>query len=232
MAEVESSGGAGRETGDHLRPIGRIESCFGEKFGTPRQSGIVPEARGRLVFSDEVPPGACRGLEEFSHVWIVFLFDQVGEDEERWFVRPPRLGGNEKKGVFATRSPFRPNRIGLSLVKLESVSDEGVEVSGLDLVDGTLVLDLKPYLPYVEAIADGKGGFAKEAPRELEVRFSDEVILSEEEKALIVRVLAVDPRPAYHDDERVYGCLIDGYNVKWQVKEGRVIVLSRDLVIR
>ena len=151
------------------------------------------------------------------------------------FVRPPRLGGNEKKGVFATRSPFRPNRIGLSLVTLDAVSDDALEVSGLDLVDGTVVLDIKPYLPYVESVTDAKGGFAKEAPRELEVGFSEEIRVgfSEEELALITRVLAVDPRPAYHDDEeRIYGCLIAGYNVKWQVRRDRVIVLSSDPLIR
>ncbi len=218
-----------------MKPIGRVESCFGEKFGTPRQSGIVPEAKGRVVFEDEVPAGACRGLEEFSHVWIIFLFDQVEEGEERWFVRPPRLGGNEKKGVFATRSPFRPNRIGLSLVKLEAVHDDAIEVSGLDLVDGTQVLDLKPYLPFVEAIAEAEGGFAKEAPKELGVEFPGELRagLGEDELALITRILAVDPRPAYHDDDdRVYGCLIAGSNVKWRVEGERVIVLSRDADIR
>ena len=214
-----------------IRPIGWIESCFGEKFGTPRQSGIVPEARGRVVFSDEVPPGASRGLEEFSHVWIVFLFDQVKEEEARWFVRPPRLGGNEKKGVFATRSPFRPNRIGLSLVTLESVSDEALEVSGLDLVEGTPVLDLKPYLPYVESLPGADGGFAKEAPAPLAVEFcaGAKAGLSGETVALITRVLAVDPRPAFHDDEeRVYGCQLAGLNVKWQVKDRRVLVLAQE----
>lgn len=218
-----------------MRPIGRVESCFGEKFGTPRQSGLVPEARGRIVFSDEVPAGACRGLEDFSHVWIVFLFDQVEEKDTRWFVRPPRLGGNEKKGVFATRSPFRPNRIGLSLVKLEGVHDDSLVVSGLDLVDGTAVLDLKPYLPYVESVADAEGGFAKEAPVLLGVDFVDDLEgeIDEERRALITQILAVDPRPAYHDDEeRVYGCMIEGGNVKWRVQGGRVIVLSSDPIIR
>ncbi len=218
-----------------MRPIGRVESCFGEKFGTPRQSGLVPEARGRIVFSDEVPAGACRGLEDFSHVWIVFLFDQVEEKDTRWFVRPPRLGGNEKKGVFATRSPFRPNRIGLSLVKLEGVHDDSLVVSGLDLVDGTAVLDLKPYLPYVESVADAEGGFAKEAPVLLGVDFVDDLEgeIDEERRALITQILAVDPRPAYHDDEeRVYGCMIEGSNVKWRVQGGRVIVLSSDPIIR
>lgn len=214
-----------------MRPIGRIESCFKEKFGTPRQSGIVSEACGRVVFSDEVPRGACRGLEEFSHVWIVFLFDQVGEEEARWFVRPPRLGGNEKKGVFATRSPFRPNRIGLSLVALDSVSDDALEVSGLDLVEGTPVLDIKPYLPYVESLPEAAGGFAKEAPDPLMVEFSDtaRVGLTGEAMALITRVLAVDPRPAFHnDEERIYGCRLAGLNVNWQVKAGRVLVLSQE----
>jgi len=214
-----------------MRPIGRVESCFGEKFGTPRQSGLVPEAKGRIVFSEEVPAGACRGLEEFSHVWIVFLFDQVEEKETRWFVRPPRLGGNEKKGVFATRSPFRPNRIGLSLVALEGIFDDSLEVSGLDLVDGTVVLDIKPYLPYAEALPEAAAGFAKEAPVMLEVDFADEVRgdLSDVKVALVTRVLSIDPRPAYHDDEeRIYGCLIDDLNVKWQVRAGRVIILSQE----
>ncbi len=212
-----------------MKLIGRVESCFTEKFGTPRQSGIVPSARGRVVFSDEVPAGACRGLEEFSHLWLVFLFDQVGAEEERWFVRPPRLGGNEKKGVFATRSPFRPNRIGLSLVKLEAVCADSLEVSGLDLVDGTGVLDVKPYLPYVEALSGARGGFTEEAPAELEVVFSEgwAAEWSGDEMLLIKQALAVDPRPAYHDDpERIYGCMIAGKNVKWRVEEGRVLVLS------
>lgn len=214
-----------------IRPIGRIESCFGEKFGAPRQSGIVPEARGRIVFSDEVPAEACRGLEEFSHIWIIFLFNQVREEETRWFVRPPRLGGNKKKGVLATRSPFRPNRIGLSLVAIESVSKGALEVSGLDLVEGTPVIDIKPYLPYAEALSQANGGFAKEAPEPFVVDFCDEakVGLSDEMLALITRVLSLDPRPAFHNDEkRIYGCHLSGINVKWQVKDGRVLVLSQE----
>ena len=212
-----------------MRPIATVESCFGEKFGTPRQSGIVPSARGRIVFSPEVDRGACRGLEEFSHVWLVFIFDQVGESEVRWFVRPPRLGGNEKKGVFATRSPFRPNRIGLSLVKLEKVGEGFLEVSGLDLVEGTPVLDVKPYIPFVEAIPDARGGFAEKPPEQLEVEFPSALLeeLEESEVQLIRETLAVDPRPAYHDDpERVYGCELSGRNVRWQVVDGCVKILS------
>ena len=212
-----------------MRPIGMVESCFGEKFGTPRQSGMVPGACGRIVFAPGVDPGACRGLEEFSHVWIVFLFDQVGEDEVRWFVRPPRLGGNEKKGVFATRSPFRPNRLGLSLVKLDGVGEGFLEVSGLDLVDGTPVLDVKPYIPFVESIPDARGGFAEDPPGKLEVVFPPSLLeeLSQGEIQLIRETLAVDPRPAYHDDaERVYGCKLAGRNVQWRVVDGRIMVLG------
>ena len=209
-----------------MKPIGVVESCFGEKFGTPRQSGIVESARGRIVFSDEVDDEACRGLEEFSHLWLVFLFDQVDEEEARWLVRPPRLGGNEKKGVFATRSPFRPNRIGLSLVKFESVGVGSLEVSGLDLVDGTPILDVKPYLPYVESVPDAKGGFAETAPVRMEVVFQFDD-LEGGDRRLISEALSLDPRPAYHDDpERIYGCLLAGYEVKWRAEEGKIKVLS------
>lgn len=214
-----------------MQPIGRVQSCFSEKFGTPRQSGIIPEAKGRVLLNKAVPEDACRGLEEFSHLWIVFLFHQVLEKDTRWLVRPPRLGGNDKKGVFATRSPFRPNRIGLSLVKLEAVHAHSLEVSGLDLIDGTPVLDLKPYLPYVEALAEAEGGFAETAPLELNVHFPDgePVGWSLEHLALVKRVLALDPRPAYHKDpSRIYGCVIHGENIKWRVEKGQIIVLTSD----
>lgn len=212
-----------------MTPIGVVESCFWEKFGTPRQSGLVASARGKIVFSNEVDSEACRGLEEFSHLWILFLFDQVGEKDVRWLVRPPRLGGNEKKGVFATRSPFRPNRMGLSLVKLDQVGEGFLSVSGLDLVSGTPVLDVKPYLPYAESIPDAIGGFAEEAPERLPVevpkRLREKV--SKQELELVMEALAVDPRPAYHDDpDRVYGCLLSGYDVKWKVAEQRILVVD------
>ncbi len=212
-----------------MQPIGFVESCFGEKFATPRQSGIVSSARGRVVFTPEVDPEACRGLEEFSHLWLVFVFDQVPEDDVRWLVRPPRLGGNEKKGVFATRSPYRPNRIGLSLVKLEKVTPEGVEVSGLDLVDGTPILDLKPYLPYVESRPEAIGGFAEKSPEKLPVIFPEDLKndLSSEEINLITETLAIDPRPAYHrDPEREYGCLLAGRNIKWRAGEDGITILK------
>lgn len=212
-----------------MTPIGVVQSCYGGKFGTPRQSGIVPSARGRVILNQEVDPEACRGLEEFSHVWLVFLFDQVAEEDVRWLVRPPRLGGNEKKGVFATRSPFRPNRIGLSLVKLEKVTSEGIEVSGLDLVNGTPILDLKPYLPYVESVPEAEGGFALESPTRLPVDVPPEVAMKIDDQKLkmIVDSLAVDPRPAYHKDpDRIYGCELAGYEVKWKIQQGRVNLLE------
>ncbi|MDA8976897.1 tRNA (N6-threonylcarbamoyladenosine(37)-N6)-methyltransferase TrmO [Akkermansiaceae bacterium] len=212
-----------------MRPIGVIESCFGEKFATPRQSGLVPNAWGRIVFEDEVDSEACRGLEEFSHLWIVFVFDQVPEDEVRWLVRPPRLGGNEKKGVFATRSPFRPNRIGLSLVRIEKVTSDAVEISGLDLVEGTPVLDLKPYLPFVESVPEAVGGFAGEAPPSLAVDFPEELKsgLDKATRKFISEALALDPRPAYHrDSEREYGCLLAGFEVRWRANEETVTILS------
>lgn len=213
----------------HMTPIGVVESCYGEKFGTPRQSRLVESAYGKILFKDEVDPEAIRGLEEFSHLWIVFLFDQVAEEDVRWLVRPPRLGGNEKKGVFATRSPFRPNRIGLSLVKLEGVGPGVLEISGLDLVTGTPVLDVKPYLPYVESVPDALGGFAEKAPERLPVKVSDELRgrVTLEEFELISASLAVDPRPAYHDDrDRVYGCLFVGYDVKWKVLDDCILLVD------
>lgn len=212
-----------------MTPIGVVESCYGEKFGTPRQSGIVSSARGRIIFNDEVDPEATRGLEGFSHIWVIFLFDQVSEGDVRWLVRPPRLGGNEKKGVYATRSPFRPNRIGLSLVKLEKVTSEGVFVSGLDLVNGTLIFDLKPYLPYVESVPNAYGGYAEKEPEHFPVDISKELreVNDSHFLELVTESLSLDPRPAYHDDsERVYGCEISARNVKWQVYQGRVKVIE------
>ncbi len=212
-----------------MTPIGVIESCYGEKFGTPRQSGIVSSSFGKVIFDESVDLQACRGLEEFSHIWLVFLFDQVKEEGVRYFVRPPRLGGNEKKGVFATRSPFRPNRIGLSLVKLEKVLPGVIDVSGLDLVNATPILDVKPYLPYVESIPEAKGGFAEEAPESLKVHFPQNFTLklNDNEVELITESLALDPRPAFHQDpERIYGCLLAGYEVQWKVSGGMVEILN------
>lgn len=212
-----------------VHPIGVIESCYSEKFGTPRQSGIVPTSYGKVHFTETVDSQACRGLQEFSHIWLVFLFDQVAPNDVRWLVRPPRLGGNEKTGVFATRSPFRPNRIGLSLVKLEKVNARFLEVSGLDLVNETPILDIKPYLPYVESQPDAHGGFAQSTPPKLSVTIPDNIStqLSPSIRQLIIDSLALDPRPAYHNDsKRIYGCKLAGYEVKWQASQEEIEVLE------
>lgn len=216
-----------------MRPIGRVRSCYPEKFGVPRQSGLAESARGRVVLDVEYRrEEALRGLEGFSHVWVVFVFDQVPEGEERLSVRPPRLGGNERVGVWATRSPFRPNRIGLSVVKLEGVGGDGeeapwVEVSGLDLVDGTPVLDLKPYVPYADRVEGATAGFAVGAPERLRVEVAEEAregfeALGAMEREVILETLGLDGRPAYHEgtQERVYHTRVLAFEVDWEVREG------------
>ena len=210
-----------------LRTLATVEGCYPEKFGVPRQSGLVPSARGRLVFEPDVPEAAYGELSQFSHLWVNFIFHDVREGETRWTVRPPRLGGNEKIGVLATRSPFRPNRLGLSLVRLEGVGRGYLEVSGLDLVDGTPVVDVRPYLPYAEALPEACGGFAGEAPGKVEVRFPEKTDLCEEEMGLIRETLALDPRPAFHKDPtRVYFLRVRGLEVHWRSNEERVEILK------
>ncbi len=214
-----------------LSPVGRIISPYGGKFGTPRQPGIVPAAIGEIrFFPPWNSPDAFRGLEGFSHLWIILLAHLIPEDTGlKATVRPPRLGGNEKIGVFASRSLFRPNRIGLSLVKLLGVESDKqgtfLRVGGLDLVDGTPVLDLKPYLPYAEAIPEAFGGFAAEAPGLLPVRLSEEAAadLSAITRTdpgfadLLIQTLAADPRPAYHPDDsaREYAFELSGHTIRF-----------------
>lgn len=213
-----------------MHEIGWIETCYDEKFGIPRQSGVVGSAWGRVMFSEEFQSvDFIRGLDGFSYVWLIFLFHQSsGADGARAkaMVRPPRLGGNEKVGVFASRSPFRPNPIGLSLVRLERVETGGedgtvLHVSGVDMVSGTPVLDIKPYISYCDSVEAGGGeavtfGYVAGAPEAMPVVWGD-VSVDDGMRVLISETLALDPRPAYHDDEREYGCLIDGVNVRWQV---------------
>lgn len=218
-----------------MKPIAHIKTCYGEKFGVPRQSGIVDEAWGELVFEPEFrTEDAIRGLEGFSHVWLVFIFHQANRSVWKPTVRPPRLGGNERVGVFASRSPFRPNPIGLSAVRLESINHNhpdgpSLNLRGVDLVDGTPILDIKPYLPYADSIPDATAGFAPDAPDKLMVFWPNhaDANLPLKIKSLIEATLAVDPRPAYQNDEsREYGCLIEGFNVRWKMKDNTVIILS------
>ncbi|GAB7129365.1 tRNA (N6-threonylcarbamoyladenosine(37)-N6)-methyltransferase TrmO [Silvimonas sp. JCM 19000] len=227
-------------TGYTFQPIGFLQTPFADKFGIPRQPTLAPHATGVLKL---LPPydraEAVRGLEEFSHVWLTFVFHQTAG---QWSptVRPPRLGGNQRIGVFACRSPFRPNPLGLSLVQLQSVqTDAGVVLtfSGVDLVDGTPILDIKPYIPYVESQPDARSGFVSGEPARLQVVFSQ---LAEQQchqlqqqypqlRALIVDVLTQDPRPAYADDPaRLYGIRLYTLDVKWRCDGQSAFVESLD----
>lgn len=212
--------------------IAHIKTDFPTKFGIPRQSGLVKELQGRIVFEPEYRnPEAVRGLEDFSHVWLIWEFSESRRDGWSPTVRPPKLGGNVRKGVFATRSPFRPNPIGLSAVKLEKVEIHPelgpvLHVSGADLMDGTPIYDIKPYIPFADCIVDAKGGFTEETDNSLlEVYFPAElldIIPNEKQKALL-QVLTLDPRPSYQEDEeRVYGLEFAGFDIRFRVK-GRVI---------
>ena len=219
-----------------LRPIGRLETPYQDKFGVPRQPGLAPSARGRLVLeADYRREEALRGLEEFSHLWLIFLFDGVGEEETGLTVRPPRLGGNEKVGVFATRSPFRPNRIGMSACRLMRIEREtgdspALLLSGVDLVNGTAVLDVKPYLPYADCLTEAQGGLSSEAPERLPVRVAEAAEepwakLTRVEQAVLLETLSLDARPAFHKNEsRVYFLKVFNYEVAWQVKGGECLV--------
>lgn len=207
--------------------IAHIRSDFTTKFGIPRQSGLVEELEACIVFTPEYRnEAALRGLEGFSHLWLIWEFSKAKRDTWSPTVRPPRLGGNQRLGVFATRSPFRPNPIGLSCVRLLGVelhTPDGpvIRVAGADLMDGTPIYDIKPYLPYADCKPEALGGFASQ-PKEatLEVEIPDELLarIPEEKRNALVGVLAQDPRPSYQDDpERVYGMAFGGLEVKFRV---------------
>ena len=221
------------ENGFSVKFIARVRSDFQTKFGIPRQSGLVEELESRVVFEPEFRnPDALRGIEGFSHLWLIWQFSAAVRGGWSPTVRPPRLGGNARMGVFATRSPFRPNPIGLSCVRLLGV-EHGAEgpvlrVAGADLMDGTPILDIKPYLPYVDCRPEAVGGFAPAAPEQrLTVECPPELLatLPEGSRAALLGVLAEDPRPAYQNDpERVYGFGFAGLEVKFSVADGRLTV--------
>ncbi|WDP91998.1 MAG: tRNA (N6-threonylcarbamoyladenosine(37)-N6)-methyltransferase TrmO [Desulfobacter sp.] len=231
-----------------LAPVGILHTCFKEKFGIPRQPNLVGTARGTLEFYPEFArEEAVRELERFSHIWLVFLFHKnMKKEKPQWspMVRPPRLGGNKKVGVFASRSPFRPNPIGLSCVALDRVeiTDRGpmLHLSGVDILDKTPVLDIKPYIPYSDILPDARDGFAQGPPPvRLRVGFSDraEAQVREKEKefpeirTVITGMLENDPRPAYagdNDPERIYGIRVFDVDVKWMVNGKAVDVVSLD----
>ena len=218
-----------------MKVIARIRSDFPEKFGIPRQSGLVPQLRAKIVFEPEFRNAdALRGIEGFSHLWLIWQFSAAVRETWSPTVRPPRLGGNERVGVFATRSPFRPNAVGLSCVKLEGVAhEEGsgdvLIVSGADLMDGTPIYDVKAYLPYADAHPEARGGFAPSPKETVEVDCPPELLaaLPEGQREALLGVLAQDPRPQYqHDPERVYGMSFGGWDVKFRVRGERLEVLS------
>lgn len=222
-----------------MKPIGRIHSCYGEKFGIPRQPGLVPSATATLEL---LPPcntvEALRGLSGFSHLWIIFLFHQTARDQWKATVRPPRLGGNERIGVFASRSNFRPNPIGLSVVKLLSINGTTLNLCGGDFLDGTPVLDIKPYIPYADAVPHAEGAFAATSPEPVnQVRFTEtaEQALQKFEtekrpalRQLICETLAYNPLPAYQtpQPDRIFGTRLFDLEIRWKQAGNTVTVVE------
>lgn len=216
-----------------LKYIAKIQTDFPTKFGIPRQSGLV-NTKGTIVFEPEYrKEEALKGLEECSHLWLIWEFSEAVRTGWSPTVRPPRLGGNKRCGVFATRSPFRPNPIGLSCVKLTGIKkhpEKGmvIEVEGADLMDGTPIFDIKPYLPYADCVPDARGGFAdavKNYALDVEIPEICLLKLPEEHRECVRQILAGDPRPSYQNDpDRIYGMEYAGYEIKFRVKDGMLTV--------
>ncbi len=217
----------------NIDPIGTVRSCFGEKFAVPRQPGLCPSAWGRLVFHPAYrSPEAVRGIGGFSHLWLIFGFHETVAQGWKPTVRPPRLGGNQRIGVFASRSTFRPNGLGLSLVRLEGIDATCADspvllLGGLDLLDGTPVYDVKPYLPYAEALPEATAGYAGEEISRLPVEVEPAAAgnfgrLPRRARAVLTEALSLDPRPATQgaDPERVFGAALCGCNVRFTIREG------------
>ncbi|TPW18198.1 MAG: SAM-binding protein [Halothiobacillaceae bacterium] len=226
-----------------IEPIGIVHSCFKEKFGIPRQPGLIASASAVVeLFTPYNRAEAVRGLEAFSHIWLLFIFHEAQRQQWSATVRPPRLGGNKRVGVFASRSPFRPNPIGMSVVTLDAVeiTDKRLllHISGIDILDKTPVIDIKPYLNYVDAIPTARGGFAAEAPlKKLHVVFTPQALIECEQhqtnrpqlRTLIEEVVALDPRPAYmsdSDQEREYGLRLFDFDLRWRVEGELALILE------
>ncbi len=219
-----------------MQVIARIKSDFSTKFGIPRQSGLVEELQATIIMEPEFRnPDMLRGLDGFSHLWLIWQFSANAEKTWSPTVRPPRLGGNTRLGVFATRSTFRPNFIGLSSVKLEGLEQTKefgtvIHISGADLMDGTPIFDIKPYIPYGDCHPDATGGFTDTADSYLlEVDFPKELLcrLPEDKQLAAIGVLSHDPRPSYQkDSERIYGISFAGFDIRFQVKEDRLTVIE------
>ena len=221
-----------------MKTIARIRTDFPTKFGIPRQSGLVKGLKARIVFEPEYRnPDALRGLEEYSHIWLIWQFSEAVRSDWSPTVRPPRLGGNTRKGVFATRSPFRPNSVGLSVVKLEEIklhTPEGpvIEVSGADLMDRTPIWDIKPYLPHIENLPEATAGFAgrvKDYSLEVHVPYELLTRIPVEKRDGLLGILAQDPRPSYQNDpERVYGFAYAGFEIKFTVLD--MVLTVKDII--
>lgn len=219
-----------------MQIIAHMKSDFSDKFGIPRQSGLVQDLRSTIIFEPEFRnPDALRGLEDFSHLWIIWQFSKAARSDWSPTVRPPRLGGNKRMGVFATRSPFRPNSIGLSSVKIlgiENTDQYGsvIHVAGADLLDGTPIFDIKPYIPYSDCHADATGGFTDTAGDFLlEIDFPDELLqkIPENKRQALTGVLSHDPRPSYQQDpNRQYGLSFAGYNIRFQINNNKLTVID------
>ena len=219
-----------------MKIIAKIYTEFDEKFGIPRQSGLVEETVGKIVFEPEYRnPEALRGIEGYSHLWLLWQFSEAVRHDWSPTVRPPRLGGNRRMGVFATRSPYRPNSIGLSSVRLiegRETKNEGTVliVGGADILSGTPIFDVKPYLAYTDSHPDAKGGFADEVrDYEIEVELSDEVrsALTSEEAKKLVAILKEDPRPSYKsEDEKIYGMKFAGKEIKFKYENCKLLVTN------
>lgn len=216
----------------NIKPIARIKNDFDNKFGIPRQSGRV-KTEGRIVFEKEYQnPDYIKGIEQFSHLWLIWEFSENINHKECATVRPPRLGGNIRIGVFASRAPFRPNNLGLSCVKLVGIEKavNGFEliVEGADLMNGTPIYDIKPYIPYTDCTNDAAGGFAeKHKEHALNVEISENFInrIPAKKQQMLLDILKDDPRPAYHNDnDRIYGFSFSGYEIKFNVKNDTIIV--------
>lgn len=219
-----------------LKVIAKIHSCFPTKFGIPRQSGLADSLPAEIVFEPEYrSPDAVRGLEDYSHIWLIWLFSEAVRDTWSPTVRPPRLGGNVRMGVFATRSPFRPNELGLSSVQLDRIEytkDRGpvLHVLGADLMDGTPIFDIKPYLPFVDSHPDARGGFADDRKDySLKVQCSEDLLsqLPKDLREGLIQSLSQDPRPGYQrDSDRIYGFKYGGFEVRFQVSENTLEVMD------
>lgn len=218
-----------------IKPIAYIKTDFKEKFGIPRQSGLIENITGKIIFEKEFrDPQALRGIEEYSHLWLIFDFSENHRDEFSPTVRPPRLGGNTRVGVFATRSPFRPNNLGLSCVKLEKIKfDENlgytIIVSGVDLLDNTPIYDIKPYLPYCDCKPQAKGSFGEELKNyKIDVFYEKNVFenIDEKDKISIISIIEQNPIPAYKDDEKEYKFLFSKYQICFKFSKNKAVILK------